>query len=79
MLLFFYLQDLKNKNSLFIYLKRTVPLPHSVILIIYNRQIFTGWQEYNIEVKDLGGEAMRLNTYLLSGQIFQTIFQNWEV
>ena len=41
-------------------------------------QIFSGFNEHNQETTEMGGQAISLVQYLVSGHFFQATFENWE-
>jgi hypothetical protein len=41
-------------------------------------QIITGLEEHNDETVELGGHALSMSQYLLSGHFLQSTFENWE-
>jgi hypothetical protein len=49
-----------------------------MFLVAIVGQIYTGLHEHNQEIQDLGGQAVSLGTYLLSGHFLQSTFENWE-
>lgn len=69
---------MKNENASFIKRNGLSICLFLLFLIFITGQILTGWQEYNEELSDLGGEKMELSSYLLSGHFIQTTFENWE-
>lgn len=50
----------------------------SFMLITLAGQIFTGWEEFNIEQKEKGLSVYSLIEYLHSGHFIQATFENWE-
>ncbi|MCW3113353.1 MAG: hypothetical protein JWR18_1749 [Segetibacter sp.] len=41
-------------------------------------QFFTGWKEYNSELKDDNYPSVSLSTYIKSGHFISSTFENWE-
>ena len=41
-------------------------------------QVFSGFNEHNQETTEMGGQAISLVQYLVSGHFFQATFENWE-
>jgi hypothetical protein len=41
-------------------------------------QFFTGWKEYNSELKDDNYPSVSLSTYINSGHFISSTFENWE-
>ena len=49
-----------------------------LFLITLAGQAYTGLQEHNKEMQDLGGQAIGMGKYLTSGHFLQSTFENWE-
>lgn len=53
-----------------------------VVLVIFilsmAGQIFTGLKQYNLEIKEEGGQQVTLSQYFGSGHFFESTFENWE-
>jgi hypothetical protein len=49
-----------------------------LFLFAITGQVFSGLSEHNEEMREEGGQQLKLGQYLLSGHFIQATFENWE-
>jgi hypothetical protein len=66
------------QKSSFIYRNSLSIVIFSIFIIFLFGQTYTGWKEFNKEMKEKGGQTVELKRYMVTPHFFEATFENWE-